>query len=204
MTKIYLIRHGESEWNLLNKVQGQTNTHLTQLGEIQAKAIGNRLINKDIDAIYTSDLTRAHDTAKFIGREINKPIISSKFLREINFGHWEGLTIPEIRQDYGEEYDIWLKSPDKMNVYGVENLEILSERVIAGVNFILEENLGKNIAIVSHSVTLKVLLLGLLGIPLSHYKNFSISNVGLSIVECRDYNRVLTKLNDISHLEGLL
>ena len=204
MTKIYLIRHGQSEWNVLNKIQGQTNTNLTKLGIDQAQAIGNRLINSNIDIIYSSDLNRALDTAKTIAKEINKPLLISESLREINFGVWEGLTHVELRKDYKEEQKTWRNNPEELILQGAESLEILSERVMIWLNSILEENIEKNIVIVSHSATLKILLLGLLDMPLTHYKNFTFSNVGLSIVELRNYNNVLTKLNDISHLEGLL
>lgn len=204
MTKIYLIRHGESEWNKLKKVQGQVNTQLTELGKIQAKAMGNRLIKENIDIIYTSDLSRAFDTAKIIGKTLNRPINITESIREINFGVWEGLTNLEVQQKYKDQYNIWIKNPEKLNLNGAENLESLKNRVMLWTSSILQENMGKNIAIVSHSATLKVLLLSLLDIPLYNYKNFSISNLGLNIIELRQYNNVLIKFNDISHLEGLL
>lgn len=203
MIKLYLIRHGQSEWNKLGKVQGQINTSLTDLGKTQAKAIGNRLLDEGIDIIYASDLNRAFDTASIIGQEINKPVIASEPIREINFGVWEGLTGIEIREKYKDEHNIWLNDPESMKLDGAETLEVLKDRVMKWINPIIDEGSDKNIVIVSHSATLKVLLLGLLDIPLVHYKNITISNVGLNIIECRDYNKVLTKLNDISHLEGL-
>lgn len=204
MTKLYLIRHGQSEWNELNKIQGQKNTSLTNLGKEQARSLANRLTSESIDMIYTSDLNRAYDTAKIISEQIDKPLSSSEFIREINFGPWEGLTISEMQDIYKEQYSIWIKEPDKLNMDGAESLQVLKDRAMKWVESIIQENDGKKIAIVSHGATLKVLILGLLDISLTHYKNFSISNVGLSIVECRDYNNVLTKLNDVSHLEGLL
>jgi len=204
LTKLYLIRHGQSEWNELKKIQGQTNTNLTKHGKDQAKMLANMLIDENIDVIYTSDLNRAKDTAKTISEKINKPLIYSEFLREIKFGIWEGLTISEIEDRYKDQYLIWNKSPDELILDNAETLQILKDRVMNWINPILLENKEKNIAIVSHGTTLKVLMLSLLGIPLFHYKNFTISNVGLSVIECRDFNNVLTKLNDLSHLKELL
>ena len=203
MTKLYLIRHGQSEWNELKKIQGQTNTNLTKHGKDQAKMLANMLIDENIDVIYTSDLNRAKDTAKTISEKINKPLIYSEFLREIKFGIWEGLTISEVEDRYKDQYLIWNKSPDELILDNAETLQILKDRVMNWINLILLENKEKNIAIVSHGTTLKVLMLSLLGIPLCHYKNFSISNVGLSVIECRDFNNVLIKLNDLSHLKEL-
>ncbi len=203
LVKLFLIRHGQSEWNKLNMIQGQKNTILTDLGKEQALSLGNRLINEDIDIIYTSDLSRAYTTAKIISDIIHKPLVASELLREINFGPWEGLSIEEIQKKYNFEYSIWLKEPQSLNMKGAETLQILQERVMKYINYIIDENKGKNIAVVSHGATLKALILGLLDIDISHYKNISLKNVSLSIIEFRDYNRVLTSLNDISHLKEL-
>lgn len=203
LQRLFFIRHGQSEWNKLNMIQGQKNTILTEFGKKQAQSIGNRLLNEDIDIIYTSDLERAYATAKIISNVINKPLISSEFIREINFGPWEGITIKEIKEKYKDEYSIWLKEPDKLNINGIETLQTVQDRAMKYIDYIINENKGKNIAIVSHGALLKVLILGLLGIELSHYKNISLNNVSLSIIEFRDYNRVLTLFNDISHLKEL-
>lgn len=204
MTKIFLIRHGQSEWNSLNKIQGQKDTILTDLGKKQALFLGNRLIDEKIDVIYTSDLTRAYNTAEIISNKINKPLVVNETIREINFGLWEGLTIEEIKNLYKDEYSTWIKEPEKLNIQGFENLISLQKRAINAVNEIILENLGKNIAIVSHGAILKTMILGLLGIDISHYKNISLSNVSLSIIECREFNNVLILFNDISHLKELL
>lgn len=203
MTKIFLIRHGQSEWNSLNKVQGQQNTILTDLGKKQALCLGDRLIDANIDIIYTSDLIRAYNTAEIISKRINKPLVANESIREINFGLWEGLTIQELQTKYKNEYFTWLKEPDKLNIEGLENLMTLQKRAMKYVNEILLENNGKNIAIVSHGAILKTIILGLLGIDISHYKNITLSNVSLSIIECRDFNNVLVLFNDISHLKEL-
>jgi len=204
LTRLFLIRHGQSEWNKLNLIQGQKNTILTDLGKRQAMSLGHRLESENIDTIYTSDLSRAYTTAKIISDIINKPLVSSEFLREINFGPWEGLSIQKIRDDYSYEYSIWNKEPHKLNMNGAETLKALQERSMGYINDIIYNNKGKNIAIVSHSATLKAIILGLLSINISHYKNISLSNVSLSIIECRTYNNVLTSLNDVSHLKELL
>ncbi|WP_353097127.1 histidine phosphatase family protein [Tissierella praeacuta] len=204
MTRIFLIRHGQSEWNKLNLVQGQQDTMLTDLGKRQAMKLGNRLMTENIDRVYTSDLSRAYTTAKLISDIIDKPLISNEALREINFGPWEGLDIQKIREDYSYEYAIWNKEPHKLNMNGAETLKTLQYRSMNYVNDIINENKGKNIAIVSHSATLKTIILGLLEMNVSYYKNISLSNVSLTIVECRSYNNVLTLLNDVSHLKELL
>lgn len=203
MTKIYLIRHGQSEWNKETRIQGQKNTKLTDYGKEQAIKLGKRLINENIHIIYSSDLERAYNTGKLISNSIHKQLIPSKSLREMNFGLWEGLTINEIKDSFDEDYTKWRKDPHTLRINGAESLFELKERSMGFVNQIINMNQGKNIAIVSHSATLKTIILGLLGLDLSYYKNFTLSNVSLSIIECRDYNNVLTLLNDTSHLKEL-
>ncbi len=203
MTKIYLIRHGQSEWNKLYKIQGQKDTMLTDIGKRQAKKLGDRLIDENIDIIYSSDLERAYTTAKIISEIIRKPLISNESIREIGFGPWEGLSLTEIKKSFKNEYIIWTMEPHKLYLEGAESLQVLQDRTMNYVNQIINDNEGKNIAIVSHSATLKIIILGLLGIDISFYKNISLSNVSLSIIECRDYNNVLTLLNDTSHLKEM-
>ncbi len=204
MKKIFLIRHGQSEWNKLYKIQGQQDTMLTDLGRKQAVRIGSRLINENVDIIFTSDLARAFDTANIISGIINKPLVVSQDIREINFGKWEGLTLQNIKEMYRDEYSLWLKEPDRLEIEGAETLKKLEARIMNWINNIIMESRENNIAIVSHSATLKTIILGLLGIDISHYKNITLHNVSLSIVECREYNNVLTMLNDTSHLKELL
>ena len=202
MKKLYLIRHGQSEWNVLGKIQGQKNTKLTEKGIEEASLLGKRLKNENIDIIYTSNLDRAIKTSEIIASFISKKIIRTDSLNEINFGPWEGMKFRDIRVQFKEEYDTWFSNPDKLNLPGGENLYKLRKRLIEFTDEILSVNYNK-IAIVSHSATLKVLILSMLGIENSFYKNITLNNVSLSIIECRDFNNVLTLLNDISHLKEL-
>lgn len=203
MKKLYLIRHGESEWNVLKRIQGNKDTNLTELGQSQASFLASRLVDENIDIIYSSDLTRAYETARAISDKINKPLIKDKLLREIQFGSWEGLTISEIKANFAQEYKTWLNEPGKFELKDGESLHDLKKRMKVFIIGVLNKNQDKNIAIVSHGATLKVLILELLAMDLLHFKNITLDNVSLSIIELRDFNKVLTVLNDTSHLKGL-
>lgn len=201
MKKLYLVRHGESEWNKLKKIQGQIDIPLTEKGIEQAKLIGKRLINEGIEKIYTSDLKRAYDTASIIGKMLNIDVIPLKELREINFGIWEGLTTDIIKSKFSKERELWLKNPEMLKVEGAESILELQLRAMNEINKIISNNNIDNVLIVSHSATLKTIILGLLNMDISHFKNMTLNNVSLSIIEFRQYNRVLTLLNDTSHLK---
>lgn len=201
MKNIYLVRHGESEWNIAKKIQGQQNIFLTAKGVRQAYLIGNRLNNEKIDKIYSSDLSRAYITAKIIGNKLNMDVIPMKEFREINFGIWEGLSHDKISKEHLDDFIQWRKEPEKLQVKGGETLGELQHRAMNGINMIFNNNKIDNILIVSHSATLKVIILGLLNMDLTYFKNLTINNVSLSIVEAREHNRVLKLFNDTCHVK---
>lgn len=204
MKKIYLTRHGESEWNILKRIQGHKDIPLTNRGIKQANLIANRLIHEDIDIIYSSDLKRAYDTAKIIGDKIGLEPNLSKEFREINFGVWEGLSNDIIGSEYREEIHLWRKEPEKLKIKGGETLQEVQLRSMRKLESIINTNEDKNILIVSHGVTLKTMILGILDMDLFYFKNLTIDNVSLSIIEFREYNKVLKVLNDTSHLKEIM
>ena len=201
MKKIYLIRHGESQWNTLKKIQGQKDIPLTNKGREQAALAGKKLSEMNIDVIYSSDLKRASETANIIGKIIGIEPIYNKNLREINFGIWEGLSNDSMNHKYREEVYLWRKEPEKLNIQGAENLYQVQKRTMNFLNPILTNEKDENILIVSHGVTLKTIILNILNMDLIYFKNLTIDNTGLSIIEFREYNRVLKLFNDISHLK---
>lgn len=203
MKKIYLLRHGESQWNLSGKIQGQKDIPLTNKGISQAKLAGDKLSSVKIDKVYSSDLSRAYDTAKIIGDKIKKEPITVKDFREISFGTWEGLSNKDIAT-HKEQIYLWRNEPENLQIPGGENLGQVQSRAIKALNQILQDKANNNILLVSHGVTLKTLVLGLLNMDLKHFKNLTINNVGLSIIEFRDYNKVLKLFNDTSHLKETL
>lgn len=203
MKKIFLVRHGESKWNVLKKIQGQQDVPLTDRGKSQAYQIGDRLLSEKIDSIYSSDLKRAYDTAAIIGKKLQIDVNPMTELREINFGQWEGASYDKIYSTNHKEIILWRKAPEKLNIDGIESLKKLQLRAMSAVKKIINSETGNNILIVSHSATLKTIILGLLNIDLANFKNLTLDNVSLTIVEFRNYNRVLKVLNDTNHIREI-
>lgn len=202
MKKIILIRHGESKWNTLKKIQGQKDISLTAKGLKQAQLIGNRLKKEKIDKIYSSDLKRAYITAETIGNKIGLDVTPMKELREINFGIWEGMSNDQMLQEFYDDVLLWRSNPEKLKIEGAESIEELQKRAMKGINKIIDDSdEHDNFVIVSHSATIKTIILGLLDMDLTYFKNLTISNVGLTVIEFREYNRVLKVLNDTCHLK---
>lgn len=203
MKKIYLVRHGESQWNVLKKIQGQQDVPLTDKGIIQAQQMGERLLDEGIDLIYSSDLQRAYNTANIIGEKLEIDVESVSELREIKFGQWEGIAYDKVLLSDYKELLLWRKAPEKLNIDGIETLKKLQNRAMMAIDRIIKDEKANNILIVSHSATLKTIILGLLNMDLANFKNFTLDNVGLSIIEFRDYNNVLTVLNDTNHIKEI-
>lgn len=199
----YLVRHGETIWNTLGQTQGHGNSPLTDLGELQARNVGEALAKYPIDLIYCSDLGRAVQTAEIIGEIIGKEVIPTPSLREMGFGVWEGKKIPEIKELYAEDFNIWRTQPDILNIPGAENLHIVKDRQDKLIDELNEKYSDKHILLVSHSVTVRVMLLSFLNSDVSNIYRIKQDNTALNVIEFRDYGPVVIKINDTQHLGKL-
>lgn len=201
MNKFFIVRHGETEWNMQGRTQGHGDSKLTEKGRYQADKLGRRLLKFNIDCIYSSDLGRTIETSSILSSILNKEVEYTEGLREINFGKWEGMTIQEIKDKYNDIYTIWRNEPHNALIPDAENLIQLKERVLKTINDINKKHENSNIILVSHSMVIKVLLLSLLGSDLSNLYRIRQDNTALNIVEFREYGPVVVKLNDSNHLE---
>jgi len=201
MQKIFLIRHGQTEWNLKGKTQGKQDSNLTEKGINDAKLLAKRLMEEHIDVIYSSTLKRAKDTAKIISDELYMPILYDDGLVELNYGEWEGLTIEEIRAKYPEELDNWFNRPHLAIFPMGEELQKAQERIVRTFNNIVNSNKDKNILIVGHSTMIKLLLLNLLDMNLSGYNRLKQSNCALNVIGIRRDEHVLLQYNDTCYIK---
>ncbi|WP_041737561.1 histidine phosphatase family protein [Caldicellulosiruptor owensensis] len=200
MRRIYLVRHGETDWNRLNLVQGSIDTELNSTGIEQAKKIAERLKNKKIDIIFSSTLKRAYTTASYIKSYHPYAMFeTSEKLNEINFGEWEGLSFEELERKYSHVYLMWKNHPDKAIFPGEGNLYAVMKRVKSFFDDILQKNFS-NIVIVTHGGIVKLSIIYFLNLPLDFYKKCWIGNASLSIVDIKGEKTILSLLNDMSHL----
>lgn len=158
MTTLYIIRHGESLGNLENRFVGYSDWGLTDKGREQAKRLGKYMKGVEIDAVYSSDLIRAVETARPFSEAKGMEIIQRKDLREINGGEWEEVLFADIARDYPKEFGAW--KTDFMNAVtiGGETTRELGDRVYREVEKIARENGGKKVAVVFHATAIKAFL----------------------------------------------
>lgn len=157
-TTIYLVRHGQTEWNVEHKLQGHQDSPLTELGIKQAQWLGESIQNESIDIIYSSSSLRARKTAELI-RDIREiEIIESEDLREINLGIWEGKRQEEVKKLHPEQFQYFWTDPEKFHVESSETFQDVLKRAINNLHQIISTYQGKSILIVTHTVVVKLLM----------------------------------------------
>lgn len=206
-TRIFLIRHGESEWNQSHRYTGQRDVPLSELGKEQANRLAERLKDEGLSAIYASPLRRAYDTARAIGSAARLPVILETGLVEINHGLWEGLTTRQVSERFPVEYCQWRTQPHTVVMPQGESLADVAKRAETVLHRILVEQRGGKVAISSHDAVLRVLLLAALGLGLEHFWKWDFENASLSVIEARGDGDTpsfhLARLNDTAHLSGV-
>ena len=151
MTTILLVRHGETDWNVHRRVQGHSDTPLNDTGRAQARALAEELDGERIDAVFSSDLLRAHETARIVAEQRGLDVTAIRDLRERHFGTWEGLTDDEIFTRFPEvrEGAPWGDA---------ETQEEMAERVLAALRRISEAHPDQRVLVVSHGGPLRRVL----------------------------------------------
>ena len=197
---IYIVRHGQTEWNLLGKTQGHGNSDLTPKGIEQAELLADSMTKYPIDYIYSSDLGRAYQTAEIIGNKLNIEVEKTEALREMNFGTWEGRIIKDIIEEDPELYKMWRNEPHLAKIPQGETLSQIKERTDAFIKEINEKYDGKHIVLVTHSLCARIILLSFLDSDVKNIYRINQANTALNIIELRDYGPVVMKMNDTTHI----
>jgi broad specificity phosphatase PhoE len=157
MTRLLLIRHGETDWNVEGRWQGQIDVPLNARGRQHASQIADELVGEDIQAIYASDLSRALETAQPLASRLGLPVRTDARLREINQGEWQGLLVTEIQARYAELFRLRKDNPRTVAPPGGETVSQVQERVEQALNDILQRHPGETMAIVAHGFVIAVL-----------------------------------------------
>lgn len=201
MTEIYLIRHTQAEGNRFRMMQGFWDGAVTALGRRQAEALGRRFAAVPLDAVYSSDLSRAVLTAEATARAHGLPVQKREALRELNIGPWEQQFFGNLRYQDPDLVDCFLNDSENWKLEGAETYAQVRERGLAALRQIAADNEGKTIAVVSHGVTIRCILSGITGIPLSDTEHLPIfKNTAVTRLVWEDGRFTVDYLNDDSHL----
>ena len=188
--KLILIRHGRTDWNVQGRVQGRTDIPLDETGLRQAAAVARRLSGIRLNAIYTSPLRRAHDTAKAVAAFHDCDIYVSEKLTEINFGAWEGKTGSELEAQYAALWRDWnwILHPETCREMGAESADDI---------------LLRTLALISHTMPIKLLTAHMIGLPAAKIQALKLANCSYTELDVTDADHAqLWVWNDTSHLHG--
>jgi len=200
--KLLLVRHGETDWNLAQRFQGHSDVPLNQVGLQQAQALKDRLSDEIITSFYSSDLERAHETAKIIANG-KIDLQSDSRLREVHFGDWEGLTYNEIQEKYPGQLAAWEQDVYKTAPPNGETLEALASHTQSFLNDLLLKNKDETILIVAHGGVIRVLICLALNLPATMYWQFHVDSASLSEIAFYPAGAILNFMNDTNHLAPL-
>jgi len=171
-----MVRHGEIPSNIKKVYAGKSPEHLNEKGVCQAEEVSEKLKKYEVNALYSSPIQRAVQTAQIIGRKIGKTVVIEESFRELEMGPWEGLSESKVAQKYPEEWNIWQTRPAELSLPGRETLDDLLMRVLAGLQKVYHTGSNRNIIIVTHVAIIRVLLLWHSRKSLNLYKTINVPN----------------------------
>ena len=200
--RLYLVRHGQTDWNVQKRAQGHTDHPLDETGLLQANRVGKAFLDLPVQRILTSDLQRAHQTAAEIARRSKIELEVLPELRERGFGEWEGQNFAEIAIRFGFEADFKGITRNEVTPPGGESFVEVWDRLVSVVANVRSRN--ENTAIVAHGGTCSLLTAMFLDGDVSLSNAFRFSNASINEFEPRpDGGLRLIRYNDISHLSGI-
>ena len=203
MSRIILVRHGETEWNKEEVFRGRIDVKLNSTGLSQAEETGKALSGEAIQVVYTSPLSRAHDTARKIIHFQDAPVVIEDSFTDLDFGEWQGLPLSEVRERYSDIYRRWKDEPHLVKFSGGESLREVSERSKSALQKLILEHPEETCAIVSHRVICKVMILSMLGLPLERFWDIRQDTCAISIFLYQERRWIVELLNDTCHLKAL-
>jgi len=208
VTELYLIRHGETEWNRAGLWQGHKDSPLTENGIEQAESLAERFVKDKItfDAVYSSDLERAHHTCRILTTPFpghGEQIILEPGLRERALGPLEGLTLEEIKKKFPEDAARHAAGDPQYRPEGGESWADTFARSCHYLREIVRRHDGQRVLAVSHGGVLGMALRDALGLNLLPPRRFQLPNTGLNVFEFEDHNWRLRTWGDTAHLKNV-
>lgn len=207
MTEILLIRHGETSWNAVKRLQGHLDIPLNAAGERQVAALGKALRDEPLDAVFSSDLLRARQTAHAIAALRGMEVRIDVGLRERCYGAFEGMRHAEIRERYPEAYRVWqardLDARIPPGERQAETLREFSTRVIDAITRIVSACSYRRIALVTHGGVLECAYRAAQGVGFAHARDFDIFNASINRLAWDGSGLQVLRWGDVTHLEAL-
>ena len=202
-TTIYLVRHGQTAWNKEEVFRGRTDIPLDETGLKEAESAGEYFKTFDIEAVYSSPLSRAWQTAQKISRFHSLDVQALEGLLDMSFGSWEGRSLKEVKETDGERYRQWREEPHLLRLPGGETLAEVRARAMSALEEVVRKHPEKTVVLVSHRVINKVLICGVLGLDSSHFWQIQQDTTAINLIQHRNGKYILSLMNETCHLRLL-
>jgi broad specificity phosphatase PhoE len=168
VTTIFLARHGESDWNVAKRFQGHSDRPLTELGREQAHALADLIASEEIEAVYTSPLSRARETAEIVAARVGLEPVALAELREVDTGSWSGLSRADVEARFPEGFTRWRSGGSGWE--DGETYEEMAERVIGALRTIAEDHPDGRVLIISHGGPIRAIHAAAEGLAITDYR----------------------------------
>jgi len=203
MTQIILVRHGQTEWNRIERFRGRADVPLNHTGLVQAEMTGRRIAAEwQPVAIYAGPLSRTLQTAEAIGLCCHLPVEVEQRLVDIDYGEWQGLTPDEVRGRWPEALSAWYDTPHLAQIPNGETLDHLRVRAMSAVNDLAARHRDRTILLVSHTVVNRIILLGVLGLGNDRFWRLRQDTCAINVFEVENGVFTLVTMNDTGHLRS--
>ena len=202
MTTLILIRHGETVWNRERRMQGQSDSPLTDTGVRQARLLAQRMKDIAFTALYSSDSGRAHHTARSVAEATGHELIVDPRLRERHFGVFEGLTGPEMQAQHPDAYARFKSRDPDYAVPGGESAASFRDRALACLAEIAGRHTHELVVVVTHGLVCDVAYRAAMGIDLMAPRDFELVNAGLNHFRFEGGAWHIDAWGDASHLHA--
>lgn len=199
-TTILLVRHGQTEWNRVERFRGQFDVPLNATGLRQASQTAERIARQwHPEAVYTSPLGRAAQTAAAIAAACGLQAAPCPGLIDIHYGLWQGLTPDETREQWPDDLANWYEHPEKAEIPGGESLGQVRERALAALADHCQQHRGQQMVLVSHTVVNRLILLGVLGLGNERFWFLRQEPCAINVIERSAQGDTLVSMNDFGH-----
>jgi phosphoserine phosphatase len=203
VTRFILVRHGQTEWNRIERFRGRADVPLNDTGLAQAAATGERIAAEwSPTAIYSSPLSRAVQTAEAIATHYAISVQVHPGLADIDYGEWQGLTPDDARTRWPDAVEAWYSRPQEARIPGGETLGDLRRRGMATVKEIGNRHTEQTIVLVGHTVINRIILLGVMGLGNDRFWRVRQEPCAINVFESDAGDYVLVSLNDTCHLRN--
>jgi broad specificity phosphatase PhoE len=203
MTFVYLVRHGQTAWNKEEIFRGRADVPLNESGLKEAELAAEYFRGKEVDAIYSSPISRALQTAEKIARVLGLKVVPHSGITDMSFGDWEGRPIREVEKNDPDRFRLWQEEPHLLKVPRGETLDEVRTRTMAALEEVISSHLQGTVILVSHRVITKVLICAILGLDNSHFWQIDQDTTAINLIRYQNGKYALSLMNEACHLKSI-